>query len=481
MNTPVIRINKVPAEINNYEIKHYQLMNRLLSFLLCMLFFVIAKGQSSYAEAMQQGDDAFNKQQYKTAINKYFAAEAFDPTKKNLVKEKVNRVFDVIEGLRKKADDAFLVAKKLAIESGKQSLKISEALARAQKLIDAFYFYEDRFALAFKDNKFYFIDKNGDKIEKLHEWEQAEQFNNLGFAKVKGNKDSLLSDHVIDTAGNTYTIAFDIEDIKSGTSALIISNKEWDSIPPEVLSQIPLRVLIFNFVLNRTRKNHALTTEILKLENLEHLQFYGCGLTSMPDQIGKLRKLRVLDLSVNQIRRLPGQIGECGELSRLDLSSNYIDSLPVQIGKLENLIELNLAGNRRLKAIPEQIDRLKNLTILNLTNNSISKLPVQIGELQKLTVLYLGENQLDSLPVQIGQLKNLKELYLNNNDLSSLPDEIGNLQNLEVLDISYNKKLTDLPIQIGKLKKLRTLKHRWVEISNLDRIRKMLPNCQITW
>jgi hypothetical protein len=57
-------------------------MSRILSFLFCIALFLTAKGQSSYAEAIQQGDDAFKKGQYKTAINKYFAAEAFDPAKK---------------------------------------------------------------------------------------------------------------------------------------------------------------------------------------------------------------------------------------------------------------------------------------------------------------------------------------------------------------------------------------------------------------
>jgi hypothetical protein len=51
-------------------------MNRLLFSLFCILLFVTAKGQSSYAEAIQQGDAAFNSRQYKTAIDKYFAAEA---------------------------------------------------------------------------------------------------------------------------------------------------------------------------------------------------------------------------------------------------------------------------------------------------------------------------------------------------------------------------------------------------------------------
>jgi hypothetical protein len=55
-----------------------------------MAFLLSAKGQNNYAEAKKQGDAAFKKGQYKLAIDKYFAAEAFDPTKKDMVTEKLN-------------------------------------------------------------------------------------------------------------------------------------------------------------------------------------------------------------------------------------------------------------------------------------------------------------------------------------------------------------------------------------------------------
>lgn len=92
-------------------------MSRILILLFCMSLFVTAKAQSSYAEAMQQGDDAFNRQEYKIAINKYFAAEAFDPGKKDVVKEKVNKVFDRIEALRKEAEKAKKEAEKAKKEA----------------------------------------------------------------------------------------------------------------------------------------------------------------------------------------------------------------------------------------------------------------------------------------------------------------------------------------------------------------------------
>ncbi len=102
-------------------------MNRLLFFVFCMIFFVTAKGQKNYAEAMKQGDDAFKNGLYKIAIKKYFSAGAFDPNKKDSVEIKVNMAFDAIEALRKKAEDALAEAKKQT-KIAQANYLISEAM-----------------------------------------------------------------------------------------------------------------------------------------------------------------------------------------------------------------------------------------------------------------------------------------------------------------------------------------------------------------
>src|SRR6478672_7423800 len=80
-----------------------RIMNKLLLLLLSVTFFVTANGQTTYAEAMQQGDSVLKIGQYKLAVDKYFAAQAFDPAKKDVVKEKIKFTFDKIEALRQEA------------------------------------------------------------------------------------------------------------------------------------------------------------------------------------------------------------------------------------------------------------------------------------------------------------------------------------------------------------------------------------------
>lgn len=122
-------------------------MNRIFFLSFSIIFFVTAKAQNNYDEAITQGNDAFQNGQYKLAINKYFAAQAFDPSKKDIVKEKLKLTFDKIDALRieatnskKDAVDALTEAQKqkaltdkALIEVKKQKELVEEALAETKK------------------------------------------------------------------------------------------------------------------------------------------------------------------------------------------------------------------------------------------------------------------------------------------------------------------------------------------------------------
>ncbi|MBX2927797.1 MAG: leucine-rich repeat domain-containing protein [Saprospiraceae bacterium] len=154
------------------------------------------------------------------------------------------------------------------------------ALNHAEKLINAFYFYDDKFALAYDEKGedwrllFYFIDKNGEPVEKLGQWIQAEQFDDRGYAKVKKEeKDGRLVNYLLDTLGQTYRVAYNIKDIGPEIRALDLSEQELAKIPEAVYSNIGLEILLLN--------NNKLS--------------------SLPPEIGQLDKLGKLDLSDNPI------------------------------------------------------------------------------------------------------------------------------------------------------------------------------------
>jgi len=434
-------------------------MNSLLFFFFSIMFFVGAKGQSSFPDAMKMGDDEFKKKEYRKAINFYLAAEAFDASKKNEVKDKVNQAFNEIEKLRNEAEAAkkrALIEKenaekanretamaKIESDSAKNKAIKSDsvtkiALAKAQKLIDAFYFHKDRFALVYKEheNRFFFIDENGDEIRRLGRWDKAEQFNKIGLAKV-GN---------IDWGG-----AFGL------------------GLSPDTT------LAAFDFLMDTSGKRYAIITDKGQLRYLNSIDGYAVdySFTKIKDSNNLFfgdKDVRILILSENKLESLPPEIRELKNLRKLDLSKNYLKSLPSEIGEL------------------------KYLTGLYLSKNYFTSLSPEIGKLNNLTELDLTGNQLDSLPKEIGELKNLTELYLRNNHLEKLPKELGQLKNLTTLDLANDQNilaqidpyaltnsLKSLPEEIGKLKKLKRLflTGNSIPKTEIEKIRKLLPNCKI--
>ena len=494
-----------------------------------MIFFVAAKGQSKYADAMKMGDDAFKRKEYKKAINLYFAAEAFDPSKKDIIKDRVNKVFDMIETLRKEAENAKRVAideknkADAASYSARQSqIEMSIVLEDAQRLIKAVYFYAGRFAVGFNGFRYYFIDKAGEWVRKLGIWNNIEQFGKHGYAKTNIGFDVLL-----DTFGVEYRSVYKIENLDDRTEAMILSASQWDTITSFAFKGEKLKVLVLE------GKTFGLPSPLKKIseglkrwQNLESFQLYSCKIDSLPLEIGELKQLQKLTLSETGIRRfpetfanlknltdvkiefndyldsIPGFFGEFKKLVTLDLGENGISYLSPRIGELEGLTILNLSGNL-MKNLPLEISRLKNLTTLWLNNTFLDELPKQVCELQNLITLGVSSNNLTRLPPDISKLTSLTSLDLGKNNITHLPDEIRKLVNLTTLDLRNNPLdvfpdailelknlsslnlsytgLTHIPANIRKLENLRSLELRSNEISReeLDNIQRLLPRCII--
>jgi len=192
---------------------------------------------------------------------------------------------------------------------------------------------------------------------------------------------------------------------------------------------------------------------LTKLEYLDLEQNY--DLKKLPENIGDLKNLKTLNLSVCGLKKLPKSICELTRLEALDLSSNKLTRLPENLGNLTRLKELNLNANK-LKSLPESFQKLTQLKALELSQNRLKTLPEGISKLQKVKVAELWENRFNELPSGICELKYLTEITMFNNKLTTLPEGIGELSNLRELSLSENS-IASLPEAIGKLKKLEKL------------------------
>ena len=86
------------------------------------------------------------------------------------------------------------------------------------------------------------------------------------------------------------------------------------------------------------------------------------------------------------------------------------------------------------------------------------------------------------IPDSIGNLLKLEKFDLHLNKLELLPESIGNLESLEYLILTGNK-LTCLPESIKNIKKLKylSLMNNNFSEEEKNKIRKILPNVEITW
>jgi Leucine-rich repeat (LRR) protein len=344
--------------------------------------------------------------------------------------------------------------------------------------VDTLDFAYGRFALTSKGDHFYFIDKKGDPVAKLGQWDQAEPFKD-GFAKVRKLETGKLVDYLLDTLGEAYRAAYTLQDLNPETTALYLTGTQLDSFPAQVLAHNQLEVLILDgdYFLLETGFS-TLPATIGQFTKLKHLQLQHCQIDSLPAEIKELQNLPTLNLGYNQLTALPAQLGELKNLTTLDLRSNQLTALPAEIGGLKNLTGLNLVRNQ-LTALPAEIGGLKNLTTLYLGGNQLTALPAELGELKNLTWLDLGHNQLTALPAQLGELKNLTELDLSHNELTALPAQLGGLKNLIGLDLGGNQlpaseigkvALPQLEILILKNMGLTTLPEGVFQLKNLKRL-----------
>jgi Leucine-rich repeat (LRR) protein len=148
-------------------------------------------------------------------------------------------------------------------------------------------------------------------------------------------------------------------------------------------------------------------------------------------------KLKVLDITANELVAVPNQVSSFTGLKTLNIASCQISSGP-DMTSLTSLGSLDLAHNRlesgSLFPFPISVKKLK------LQHNLFSEFPVSILNLVNLAELNLSSNKLPTID-GIGALIGLVELILDDNFILIVPSEIGNLRKLRVISLERNRLL----------------------------------------
>jgi hypothetical protein len=214
--------------------------------------------------------------------------------------------------------------------------------------------------------------------------------------------------------------------------------------------------------------------------------------------LGSMCKLQYLFLTGNGLSALAGASTLAvlaTNLVELHLENNNLHTLPDELGMLKTLHVLDV-GYNPLSEISASLfcnestrePRLPSLKYFNCEHCGLTALPKEIGLLSQLTVLRADSNELAAVPDEIGMLAMLKKLRLDCNQLTELtflqdddssfggialtPPCTGSrgLPKLEYLHVSHNR-LAAIPL--GGVERLERIHNRiWLDkncLSEADR------------
>ncbi|GMP82904.1 hypothetical protein CsSME_00037014 [Camellia sinensis var. sinensis] len=205
--------------------------------------------------------------------------------------------------------------------------------------------------------------------------------------------------------------------------------------------------------------------ELTEMIHLRYLSLRWTMINKLPESIGKLKKLEILDLKHclgTCISSLPNGISKLKNLCQLRGYGYYLESsttlartygmnLPGKIGELTNLQKLgnvDVNGNGDMLREVGKLTQLRRLGILELTQENGMELCSSLEKLKHLTALYMVSIS-TSEPLHLNSLSScpefLQRLYLKSS-LLTLPKWIAPLQYLAKLVLQYSN-LHDDPLK----------------------------------
>ncbi len=174
-----------------------------------------------------------------------------------------------------------------------------------------------------------------------------------------------------------------------------------------------------------------------KLQGAKQLKLC-CGLTEFPQEIFDLAdSLEILDLTGNALSTLPNDLNRLKKLRILFCSSNQFTHLPEVLGECQSLSMIGFKANQ-IRHIPKSAIPTGTLRWLIVTDNALKIVPNALGECRQLQKLMLAGNQLSTLPDSMTNCHALELLRISANQFNALPDFLFDLPKLTWLAYAGN-------------------------------------------
>lgn len=214
--------------------------------------------------------------------------------------------------------------------------------------------------------------------------------------------------------------------------------------------------------LNLERNRIVTINGCMNYTYLQTLKLGTCNIVAVPEEIGHLISLEVLELHENQITTIHPNIGKLVRLEKLSLHCNKLCEVPESLGNLRKLWYLSLHYNKLIE-LPKSFGQLTSLMRLSLHQNLLTTLPEEMSNCEHLEVISLFKNRLETLPEKLftGWQK-CKKLALQQNNLTELPSTITFLISLEELWV-YHNFFEIIPVSLAQVSELTSLKRLWID------------------
>ncbi|KAK7893153.1 hypothetical protein WMY93_022305 [Mugilogobius chulae] len=147
---------------------------------------------------------------------------------------------------------------------------------------------------------------------------------------------------------------------------------------------------------NGTKVTLEMAQNLLKKTSEGHhkIMLSCMGICHFPTCLLRFDDLEELDLSRNRLIKLPDEFGKLVRLKQLDLHSNNLELLP------ETILEVLHLGSNRLSVLPESMAEMQKLTKLDLSSNQFRQLPECVQYLSRKTQLVFRGNFIKSSEVK---------------------------------------------------------------------------------
>ena len=165
-------------------------------------------------------------------------------------------------------------------------------------------------------------------------------------------------------------------------------------------------------------------------DSLEILNLSGNALSSLPDDLGRLHKLRVIFCSDNNFTEMPEVLGQCQQLSMVGFKANRIRQVPATAftSALTRSLRWLILTDNQVSLLPEELGLCTHLQKLMLSGNRLEQLPEQMIGCTALELLRIAANRFTALPECVFSLPRLAWLAYAGNPFSDSSEAIARQQ-----------------------------------------------------